>query len=356
MAIVSTTEDDFDVLEAVMAVHRIVIDLHSMSHLIEDEEQKNFVQIVEVLTDRDFQVLLVTEHDDLFPEWRQRKDIGFLKLESEDNSGFLQNDALFQPDVFWITESPLIQNRLTERKQLFAYGSEQTEGIHGVHYQYFRDLLELFHPSQHTSILLGEKILEIKRKSPKQPLIVAVGGPDQCGHAYFMGPLVEELEKSEFLIEGLDLTEIMGTEFQSSQYWRSQQAKRWIMDQLLLPFSEGQRVFIEDPPVWIVPYETSPFPLFWTPEMILLVWGTTLFLPEIQDLSDWNILLELSPRVATARLFGIDERENFNPEFVQKYESADGKLYQNYLEKFEVQEVIDQRIRFDNFHAFRMTE
>ena len=90
--------------------------------------------------------------------------------------------------------------------------------------------------------------------------------------------------------------------------------------------------------------------------MILLVWGTTLFLPEFENLFDIRFLLELSDKAATARIFAFDERENFDKTFIETYKTKEGKYYTNYMTEYKVNEKIDYKINFDNFNAFRINE
>ena len=88
--------------------------------------------------------------------------------------------------------------------------------------------------------------------------------------------------------------------------------------------------------------------------MILFVWGTTVFLPEMENIIDLRVLLELSEKTAAARMFSLDERENFDQSFVDTYLKKEGKHYADYLDHFKVHDQIDYRINFDNFNAFRM--
>ena len=90
--------------------------------------------------------------------------------------------------------------------------------------------------------------------------------------------------------------------------------------------------------------------------MVLLIWGTTIFLPEFENLFDIKILLELSEKTAAARMFGIDDRQNFDQKFVDAYSKKEGKFYSNYLIENNVIEKIDYRIDFNNFYAFRFIE
>ena len=88
--------------------------------------------------------------------------------------------------------------------------------------------------------------------------------------------------------------------------------------------------------------------------MILVVWGTTVFLPEMENLIDVRVLLELSKKTAAARMFSLDERENFDQSFVETYLKKEGKYYSDYLDQFKVYDQIDFLIDFNNFNAFRM--
>jgi hypothetical protein len=61
--------------------------------------------------------------------------------------------------------------------------------------------------------------------------------------------------------------------------------------------------------------------------MVVLLWGTTIFVPGIQELLDVKIVLDLTPKAAAARLFELDERSDFNPDFVESYVMGVGRLY-----------------------------
>ena len=46
--------------------------------------------------------------------------------------------------------------------------------------------------------------------------------------------------------------------------------------------------------------------------------------------------------------------EGMSESFIEQYEKADGRLYKEYLEKFNVESCLKHRVNFDNFHAFRL--
>ncbi|MBF0287037.1 MAG: hypothetical protein HQM14_04405 [SAR324 cluster bacterium] len=346
-------DDTIDLFFVMNSVNHAIFDLNSIPSVETENEKQLFQQIIKILVDRDFKVTLISENLEYLPEWQKVEKVAILQMPKDDTAVLFQNKALFSQECFWISENQDIQKHLSRQKLYFASSVHVELHNHGIQYQHIQDLLELFNPSRHTAMRLCDAILEVKRKSPKQPLIVGIGGPDECGHAFFIDILTEELGRSEFLVEGIDLTELLGIEYHGAGYWRSSGLKNWMMDEILAPFAKGQRIFIEEAPTWIERYETNAYPFFLAPEMILVVWGTTLFVPPLQEIMDWNILLELSPRAATARLYGIDERENFDPDFVRKYEETDGQLYSDYLRKHEVSACIKETVNFDNLHAFR---
>ena len=352
--LLSTRKESPDLIALLSQVRHLVFDLNSLPAVCSKEELDSLKRILLVLLERDFQVTVIWEESDYPVEWRNQKELTVIRIPRDDATLIFENQILFSPKYFWITENPTIQQHLEEHDRLFAYGNLTSEQVPGIHYEYLRDLLELFNPSQHTVMLLSEIIVELKSQAPQQPLIVGIGGPDECGHAYFIEALLEALENREILVEGLDLTELISTEFHTRHYWRSDEIEQWMMNECLLPFSEGHRVFMETPPAFLDPYETTIYPFFLAPEMILVVWGTALFLPQLQQIMDIGILLEMSPKAATARLFGLDERENFDPDLIRKYEKNDGRLYEYYLQKFKVREWVEQRVDFDNFRAFQL--
>jgi len=195
--------------------------------------------------------------------------------------------------------------------------------------------------------------------------MIGIGGPDECGHSFFVGELFDALEDQELLVSSLDLTKVLGTEFKnldkpdreaSSSLWRSYEIRDWVIDDVLIPYSQGKQVFIENSPEIIQGFEICTFPFFLAPEMILLVWGTTVFLPEFEKLIDLRLLLELSEKTAAARMFALDERENFDKSFIETYQMKEGKYYSDYLKKYEVEKQIDYRINFENFNAFSIKE
>ena len=171
-----------------------------------------------------------------------------------------------------------------------------------------------------------------------------------------MGELLEALEEQGLLVGGFDLL-LLSPEHKNSaaaDYWRNPRERDWILDTLLRPYDAGETVTVLDEPDFLQGCETSSYPLFWAPEMVVLLWGTTIFVPGIQELLDVKIVLDLTPKAAAARLFELDERSDFNPDFVETYLKGEGRLYGEYLEASQIQQQADFLVQFDNFHAFKL--
>ena len=123
-----------------------------------------------------------------------------------------KNTNLDDPQVFWITDDSDIQSELHRRHRPFGGGTEETLKHQGMQFQNLQDLLEVFHPSRNTSQEIAETVEKLKEDSPRMPLTIGIGGPEGCGHHFFVGELVEVLESRNLLVAGLDLTELLGVE------------------------------------------------------------------------------------------------------------------------------------------------
>ncbi|MGK5093396.1 hypothetical protein WDW89_15475 [Deltaproteobacteria bacterium TL4] len=335
-------------------IHRIVFDLNSIGKSFKPEDWASFEESIRILSDRDFKVILISKSELPFDP---KKYTEISVLNEKTLEVLPQNMSLLSQDVFWVSDEHEVQSALSEHRQFFAGGTSTAVHYGGKQYQYLRDLIFIFNPSEISAQNIADSILKAKDNAPKEPFIVGVGGPEECGHEFFIEHLTEAIENRGVITVGMDLNEVLGNEFlvqsQGTNYWRSSEIGNWILDVIVLPYLRGERVYIEKPPEFIELYEITLFPFFLAPEMVLLLWGTTLFLPEFERF-DAHILLELSPKSATARLFGLDDREDFDSQFIEDYEKKEGKLYREYLDKYHVQDRINYRVDFNNFHAFRL--
>ena len=321
-------------------IRLLVFDIDSLTVNFDQENWDNFRQFLRVLDDRDFEIVLISESIE-YSDWKSYSKLSVLKYNTME--ALQKNNTLTGNDVFWFTEQPELQTKLSETTRNFAGSTGNTAQNGGMQYQYLQDMLQIFHPSKITAADLSAKFVKLKHESPQVPLIVGIGGPDECGHVFFISELTEALEDQELLVSGLDLSQVLGTEFQKqnisgkkskSTLWRSEEIQNLIVEDVMRPYSKGQQIYFEKLPEMIHDFEITTTPFFLAPEMILLVWGTTVFLPEIENLIDLRVLLELSEKTAAARMFSLDERENFDQSFVDTYLKKEGKFYTDYLDQF----------------------
>lgn len=335
-------------------VHTLVLDLPSLAQDFRQEDWGGFREILTIFEQRGFRLYAV-ETD--APEGRWSGSPQVAHLSGTPQELIQANPALSNEGVFWVTGHPEVQAQLAEGNCWFAGGNSEAEAADGLHFQHFSDLLEILHPSRASAQDFAHLLLEVKRHSPQLPLTIGVGGPDECGHAFVIAEIMEALEELGQLVSGLDLTELLGVEFEAqseARYWKNPWMRSWVLEEVLRPYSNGKPVVIESEPGFLESLEVTTFPFFAPPEGIMLVWGVPLFLPDFEQLIDLRVHLDLSPRTATARLFEIDEREEFDKSFIESYQQREGRLYQNYLDEFGVENQLDYRIDFENLNAFRL--
>jgi len=75
-------------------------------------------------------------------------------------------------------------------------------------------MLQIFHPSRISAADLSANLFKLKQDSQQVPLMLGIGGPDECGHSFFVGELTDALENQELLVSIIDLSQVLGTEFQ----------------------------------------------------------------------------------------------------------------------------------------------
>ena len=336
-------------------VHTLVFDLLSLTRDFRKEDWDGLREILTVLEQRGFRLYAV-ETDAPEGRWSDSPKVAYLI--GTPQALMQANPALAAEGVFWVTDHPETQSQLAEANCWFAGGNPEIEEAGGLHFQHFPDLLEILHPSRASARDFAHLLLDVKRRSPQLPLTVGFGGPDECGHVYVIAEVVEALEKLGQLVSGLDLTELLGVEFEGqadeTRFWKNPRMRSWVLEEVLRPYSSGKPVVIESEPGFLEALEVTAFPFFAPPEGIMLVWGGPLFLPDFEQLIDLRVHLDLTPRTATARLFEIDEHEEFDKSFIESYQQREGRLYQKYLKEFDVENQLDYRIDFENLNAFRL--
>ena len=230
-------------------ISRLVFDLNSLHSLSSEEGWSNFQAMVKIFDDRSYNTVLISQTVRV-QDWQSHENVQVLHGTSLEM--LEKNTTLDEPQVFWITDDSDIQSELHRRHRPFGGGTEETLKHQGMQFQNLQDLLEVFHPSRNTSQEIAETVEKLKEDSPRMPLTIGIGGPEGCGHPFFVGELVEVLESRNLLVAGLDLTELLGVEFSRQEdhlkYWRSEWIYDWTIKHVLNPFSRGEQVLIEDTP------------------------------------------------------------------------------------------------------------
>ena len=172
-------------------IRLLVFDIDSLTVNFDQENWDNFRQFLRVLDDRDFEIVLISESIE-YSDWKSYSKLSILKCNTVE--ALQKNNTLTGNDVFWFTEQPELQTKLSETTRNFAGSTVSTAENGGMQYQYLQDMLQIFNPSKITVADLSNKLVKLKHESPQVPLIVGIGGPDECGHVFFVSELTEALE------------------------------------------------------------------------------------------------------------------------------------------------------------------
>ena len=192
-------------------IRLLVFDLDSLTANFDQESWDNFRQFLLMLDDRDFETLLISESIEA-SEWDSLAKLSVLQSTAE--NAFQNNPALSAKDVFWFSELPELQKKISRTSQNFAGSDSCTTQNGGLQYQHLHDMLQIFHPSRISAADLSANLFKLKQDSQQVPLMLGIGGPDECGHSFFVGELTDALEDQEQLVSIIDLSQVLGTEFQ----------------------------------------------------------------------------------------------------------------------------------------------
>ena len=91
-------------------IRLLVFDLDSLTVDFDQESWKNFRKFIQVLDDRDFEIVLIGKHIDL-TNWETFPRLSVLQGTCEE--AFQKNSSLYSPDVFWFSERPSLQKKLS---------------------------------------------------------------------------------------------------------------------------------------------------------------------------------------------------------------------------------------------------
>ena len=117
-----------------------------------------------------------------------------------------------------------------------------------------------------------------------------------------------------------------------------------MLETVLGPLQSGKRVYVQQVPEEVPENFEAHLPLFLGEETLVVVLGQALFLPEIRELLDFTILLEVSARESARRLYEIPAAQEFEDRFIDQYLERDGGLYKAYLDEHNVKNSVLARV------------
>ena len=105
-------------------IRLLVFDIDSLTVNFDHENWDNFRQFLRVLDDRDFEIVLISESN-VYSDWKSYSKLSILKYTTMEAMQI--NNSLTGNDVFWFTEQPELQTKLSETTRNFAGSTGSTE-------------------------------------------------------------------------------------------------------------------------------------------------------------------------------------------------------------------------------------
>ena len=98
-------------------IRLMVFDIDSLTVNFDQENWDNFRQFLRVLVDRDFEIVLISESIE-YSDWKSYSKLSVLKYNTME--ALQKNNTLTGNDVFWFTEQPELQTKLSKTTRNFA--------------------------------------------------------------------------------------------------------------------------------------------------------------------------------------------------------------------------------------------
>jgi len=324
--------------------------------------QDKISDLVLFLLAKDYQIFLFSSNqkEKLDKENFQHPRVTFVRQRlPPPQSAPLEHPQLESPHNFWVTDDPKLQAWLVDKGLNFAYlTGGDTSGGRGRKIGSLADLAGMFDATARLRVSLARAVVAAREPKGRGTFLLGVGGPPLSGYEQFAVDLKKELENVGCpLVELLDLSALLtggvgdggdddggdddggdddGGDDDGARPWRDPAAGAWVMETLLGPLKAGRRVFVETLPPEIPEVLQAHLPLFLSEESIIVILGGQLFSEEILSLLDYSILLEVSAREITRRIYEIPEAQQFDDKFVTQYLAGQGRAYSNYLHAHSV--------------------
>ena len=139
-------------------IRLLVFDLDRLTANFDQASWDNFRQFLLILDDREFAILLISESIEA-SEWKSLAKLSVLQSTAE--NAFQNNPTLSAKDVFWFSEQPELQKKISRTSQNFAGSDDSTTQNGGLQYQHLHDMLQIFHPSRISAADLSANLLSL---------------------------------------------------------------------------------------------------------------------------------------------------------------------------------------------------
>lgn len=333
---------------------------------IEDEQfQEHLAETILTILGRGFQVFLFSsaEGDNLADEDFQERRLFYLAGSPFGPQEGIDTTPLGRPETLWFTDDPALQEELSRRGLSFTYAAPRASIAGGTKLVSVAEIPALLDATAALQADLARRLLATRAEVPGRALLVGIAGPAESGYQQFALDLRHVLESSgQALVELMNLNLLLDNSSreqpppQDAAPWVNSAARDWLASAVLAPLRAGRRVMLEHAPPAVPPEFADHLPLFLTEETVVIFLGEMLFVPEIMDILDVSVLLELTPTESTRRLYEMPAGESFDPKFTAQYLEKEGGRYHAYLEHNAVATRVDIRIDANRPAGFRYAE
>ncbi len=273
-----------------------------------------------------------------------------------------QFPALAAATTLWISDDTAIESWVRQLGLPFVSLGRGTASFSDrLQLAGWGELAGLLDPTAQTVRQVAEAIAELRRTRPPGPILVGIGGPPASGFESFALELKRTLESGPLtLVDLLDLSGFVsigkprsGGQPAAGGGFPRDAGDKWLVERVLHPLAAGEAVYVEQASD-VVPEEfRHHFPMYLSPESIVLVLGEAVFQRAIRDLLHLAVLVEVGAAETARRLFEIPDGETFDEAFVEQYLERDGREYNEYLAQNQV--IARADLRIDGNSAKRFT-
>lgn len=312
--------------------------------LTSDKSQEEASEFIFSLLERDYQVYLFSTNKDdaLDKEFFQHHRLTYLPGDFPPEKATTdKHPDLLLDTTLWVSNNPQFRFWLSQKKLSSAIVSNKRET--GSFHVQTSSLLELAALLDPTGFSLQEIVGAVQKhrlSSNNKPLMIGIGGPPHSGYQNLVISLRNALQTAEIpLVELLDLSSLMQSVEalikvgENADVWLCDAIRDWLDKEIATPLAIGNSVYIDTPPSFLPPDFGAHFPLYYSEETVVLVFGEMPFVEPIRSRFHLTVMLEVPAVETTRRLYELPEGEKFEQKFIDMYMLREGKIYSDYMVK-----------------------